>query len=56
MEVTVDVTLSDQAKTLLDKMPDVKEADFTDWVLSQGITLGGGRVIDYVEYLKTKVN
>lgn len=55
MKVTIDIVLSEQAKTLLNKMPEVKESDFLAWVISYGpMTIGGGRVIEYLEYLETR--
>lgn len=55
MKVTIDIVLSDQAKTLLNKMPEVNESDFLAWVISKGpITIGGGRVIEYLEHLENQ--
>jgi len=51
----VDISLSEQARTLIERMPDFDEDDFLNWFCNiRKIVVGGGDLIDYLSYLKKR--
>jgi hypothetical protein len=55
MEQTMDVILSEQAKILVDNMPDIDEEKLIVWVCNKGRSIGGGDVLAYLDYLNNKI-
>ena len=55
MKYSVEINLSTQARNLLDNMPHINENDLIDWFTRvRRINVGGGDVIDYINYLKSQ--
>lgn len=51
----VDVIISVQAQTMLDKMPDVNSKQFLNWFCNvRKISAGGGDLVSYLDYLSDK--
>jgi hypothetical protein len=52
---TINIEISHQARMMLEKMPDVDANNFLNWFCKvRKISAGGGDLINYLEYLKTK--
>ena len=55
MKYTIEINLSTQARNLLDNMPKINEKDLIEWFTKvRKINVGGGDVIDYINYLKSQ--
>ena len=49
----LDIKFSSQAELLLAKMPEVKKEEIINWFLHiRKILIGGGDVVDFLDYLK----
>jgi len=55
MNHLVELNLSTQAKNLLERMPDINKEEVIEWFCKvRKINVGGGDIIDYLNYLKSK--
>ena len=53
--VEIEIQVSQQAKLMLEQMKQINEQELIEWFIKvQKITIGGGDIVNYLQYLETK--
>ena len=53
MQKTAEITISEQAKIMLEQMPNNNQDKFIEWYCNiRKVSIGGGDLIEYLAYIK----